>query len=236
VIARRALLTALAAAGLPAIGRAAPAERLFTSGPLATNRLARSFMAVPPGLAPDPRLLSAAGSRRWSDLKGKTHLVSLWAEWCAPCLVEAGDLARLAKAYERSDLGLVGILTASGKHLDLASAQALMAHMGAADLPLWIEPEGGDVLLKSAAAVNGAFSLPCNLLVDSHGVIRGRAIGAMKLVDARPPPGAAKDHVLSETDKKRLIEAREPTAWASPEARAFLDALAAGALSPSAAA
>ena len=43
------------------------------------------------------------------DAKGSVVLVSFWATWCQPCLVEMPELVRLRKDYSDSDLTVIGI-------------------------------------------------------------------------------------------------------------------------------
>lgn len=200
-----------------------PAPLLFPTGPLAANPIARSFRAVdlaPPDLA----LQSRDGERRWSDLKGKLHLVTLWAEWCAPCLLEAPDFAALQRRFGGPDFGIVAMLTASFKKLDLAGGEAALAKLGAQDLPMWAEPDGGMRLFRGlATTTRGASSLPCTLIVDAEGRIRGRAIGAIVL-------GVSGSGELSPEDKARLLARNPRTAWRSPAADAFVRGLMDGAL------
>jgi hypothetical protein len=215
---------AQAPAAPPDLAKLMSGPRLFTSGSLARNPLALMFAAAPADLSPDPALRGVQGPQHWSDLKGKPHLVSLWSETCAPCLAEAGDLAALAVKYRDRGVGVVAILTGSQARLDLPRARALLAKVGAADLPLWIEPDGGGKLWRSVAGM----ALPCNLLVDDRAVIRGRAFGSLTVNKGSATPGAS--HVLTDEDKHRLLEQRPPTAWTTPYATQLMDALAAGAL------
>jgi thiol-disulfide isomerase/thioredoxin len=235
MIHRREVLAGVAAAcAVPAAAQ--PTRRLFATGPLASNIVALGFSVPRRDYTPDPALLAASGPKRWRDLAGKPHLVSLWAEWCAPCLAEAGDIARLAAAYRDKGVGVIGILTGSRKPLDLPSAEALMAKVHAQDLPIWIEPNGGHELLRTLAAFgsSGASSLPCNLILDASGKVRGRAFGS-PVVAPTPAPGerlVVRRGALTEADKVRMVEHPLPTYWTTPYATELMDALAAGVLNP----
>jgi thiol-disulfide isomerase/thioredoxin len=223
---RRAALkgTLAGALALTAV-RAAAAERpLFATGPLARNPVARSFRALDLP-APALTLDSAEGPRTWGDLKGKVRLVTLWAEWCAPCLLEAPDFAALHQTYGGPRFGVTAMLTASLKKLDVAGATATLARLKAASLPTWVEPAGGMRLFRSlATTANGSSSLPCTLIVDASGRIRGRALGAIVL------GVRAQNGELSAADKARLLARGARTAWASPEAEALVRGLIDGAL------
>jgi len=203
--------------------------------------LAARFVAPGGPLAlPDTTLLSAHGPQRLSQLRGRTWLVSLWAEWCAPCLEEATDLAAINRTHEGSSFGVIFVLTSSFKKLDLAAAQAVLAKRGAGDTPLFVEAGGKDAVFRALATQDyseamrkamkqdrGA-SLPCNLLVDRHGQVRARSFGAAqtKVMQAGGVP--LREGHLTEADKARVLT--EHTDWASPAGDEFARALAAGLL------
>lgn len=236
MIDRRTLLTAAAASSLSAVARAAsPPDRVFATpmfgGRLAGNPLAQLFSAPTPALRPpqDVILMGSDGPRRWSDLKGKVHLAPLWAEWCAPCLGEARDFATLLARRGGDSFGIVSMMTASHQKLDYQKARAALGHAQAADLPLWIEPDGGDRLYKTLAVwpVIGGPTLPCTLLLDRDGRIRGRAFGAPTIGAVSPTPGA---RAITTERKAELAAGEIRSAWSTPAADAFVQALIAGAL------
>jgi hypothetical protein len=238
MIDRRSLGLGAAAALAGGAARATPDTPFFVSGPMLTNRIAGLFQApATPIILPDTPLISAQGSRRLSELRGRTWLVSLWAEWCAPCLVEATDLAAIARRHGGPSFGVVFVLTSSSKKLDLAAAQAVMAKRDASDAALLVEPHGGaavvkalatheyDVQMRAATKPQSGFSLPCNVLVDRHCRVRARSFGSPKAVIGPPQHSGP----LTEADKARML-AGEHTAWATPDGDAFAAALAAGLL------
>jgi hypothetical protein len=238
VIDRRSICLGGAAAALAGgAARAAPDTPIFASGPMAQNSLAAGFMAPPASaVLPDTPLISAEGRQRLSQLRGRTWLVSLWAEWCAPCLAEATDLAAIARAHSGPSFGVVFVLTNSVKKLDLAAAQAVMAKRDAGDAPLMVEPHGGDVVartlatrdfdakLRAIAKRDSGVNLPCNVLIDRHGRIRGRSFGA----PSASPVKLAHEGPMNDADKARVLT--EHTVWATPDGDAFAAALAAGLL------
>ena len=153
--------------------------------------------------------MTATGSFNLAKLKGKTRVVTLWAEWCAPCLEEARDFAELQHAYASPTFEIVSILTNSVAKLDYAAALARLQKAGADGLPLLVEPGGAKQIATAFASDpdgQGGFSLPCALLIDAHGRVRGRMLGVTK-IDRSP----------------RSI-------WASPSGSAFVAGLRDGVL------
>jgi thiol-disulfide isomerase/thioredoxin len=222
---------------------------------MARNPLALLFRAPGrPLTLPDTPLLSAHGSQRLSELRGRTHIVSLWAEWCTPCLQEAPDLAAISRTHSGPSLGVIFVLTSSHKKLDFAAAQAVLAKRGAGDATLLVEPGGQEKVFSALATqdysemmrqvnkTNSGASLPCNLLIDRQGRVRARAFGVGKVMTHSEPmtgtvtSGKTADgttytvttHTLTPGEKAQVLN--EPTAWASPAGSEFAAALAAGLL------
>jgi thiol-disulfide isomerase/thioredoxin len=230
-----------ATATATATARAALDSPLFVSGPMSRNMLAGMFKApTPPLTLPGATLLSAHGPQKLSDLRGRTYLVSLWAEWCAPCLEEAPDLAAIGRKHGGPSFGVIFVLTGSHKKLDLAAAQALLAQRGAGDASLFVEPDGGEAIMNALASKvydaqsrtilkkDSGVSLPCNLLVDRHGRVRARSFGAMQATVMKAEAAPVPVRPLTDADKARVLT--QHTAWASPVGDEFAAALAAGLL------
>jgi thiol-disulfide isomerase/thioredoxin len=237
MIDRRNVLAGVGLSILGAAANAAPDAALFKSGALARNSLAQSFRATPASLSlPDIPLVGEKGPQALSQLRGRTYLVSLWAEWCTPCLAEVGDLASLGQTYGGSSFAVIFVLTGSHQRLSFPSARALLAQHGAKDAQLLVESEGRQDVMRTLATeqfgaemrrltkMDSGVSLPCNLLVDRRGQIRGRAFGAPGFVGSDHPPG----HELTAADKVKLLT--RGTRWATSDGRQFAAALAAGAL------
>jgi thiol-disulfide isomerase/thioredoxin len=241
---RRTMLAGLAAlAGTRAVGAAPSPQSLFHGTALAGNFIAWMFQRMDLALPAIP-LMSEHGAMSLPQLRGRTTILTLWAEWCAPCLLEARDLAVLRRKYASSRFDIVPLLTSSKKPLDYRGARAKLATMGAGDLPLLIEPHGGAQMLHALSAVPGAAApaglpgsfrpngaLPCTLLVDSSGRVRGRSLGAPIVAAAMPAPKAgAGPQTLTEAEKKRMLGGDVHTAWTTPQGDAFVRALASGLL------
>lgn len=184
-------------------------EPVFRSGPLARNEVARSFLTVPRTLTlPQLDLDAADGRHSLDELKGKVRIIALWAEWCLPCLAEAKDLSILRQTFAGTKFDILAVLTAGRSNLKFFQAQAKLAQLGAST-PTWVEPSNGREIGKALAIVDPPhISLPCNLLVDRFGRVRGRSVG---------------NGLLSRNGENR-------SHWAGSDAAAFVSALTHGAL------
>jgi thiol-disulfide isomerase/thioredoxin len=205
----------------------AQADGLFRTKALAENSVARHFKPMPPDLKlPDVKLQSAAGWKSWRDLMGQPALVAVWAEWCAPCLAEARDLAVLQRRYDGKGITILSLLSHSAKKLDLDGARALLARMDADSLPLWIEPDGGDRVASSLTRTETSpVDLPCVLLFDKGGRVRARSLGFVMQPQAGMQLGR---HTLDDDEKDAMLNMRSE--WAGPDGDAFVRALCQGAL------
>ncbi len=206
----KGIATASLAGSLPSLA-AAEGRSLFDQGPLARNPIARSFVRLPAQARPPvTALLGSGGAHHMSELTGKVRIVSLWAEWCIPCLIEAKDLSRLRTRFAGPQFDVLAILTAGRAHLSFDQAGARLTRVGATNLPTWVEPDGGRTVGQALAVdVPPHISLPCNLIIDREGRVRGRSVG----IGTELPKG--------------------PTGvshWAMPDAQAFVIALRDGAL------
>lgn len=232
----------IACAGEGLAGAAVPQRPLFEGTPLAGNAIARTFQRVSLPL-PDVRLVDEHGAASLGGLRGRTTILSLWAEWCAPCLVELRDLAAIRRKVASRRFDILALMTSSKKQLDYHAARERLAAMGAGDVPLLIEPNGGKVVLDALSAPPSAAvlamlpksfqahgTLPCNLLVDSSGRVRGRSLGAPNIVVSGGPKPEPGTHTLTEEDKKALLSGDSRTAWATAQGMEFAQALASGLL------
>jgi len=226
---RRTALLGLAAATLPGavLGQGGTqavtwtARPTFAAGPLARNVRAASFSA-PAEAAAWPEaipLLGPDGPQPFARWRGKTLLVTLWAEWCAPCLAEMPAMARLNRVYGGRAFEILPIATGSKTLRSYADARDRLAALKGADIGSLVDgSRDGRALMDALASIKPtqvppnlppgvvvrAASLPCLLLVDPAGRLRGRALGG-------PGPNGR-------------------NMWDTPAADAFVKQLADGAL------
>lgn len=220
---RRSLLAAgLAAAATPAPAFAQRRNLAFTDGPLADNALAEQFRRMPEGIVWPPSDFQSSGGRRpLSYYRGKTILVSLWAETCAPCLVEMPIFAQLNAKYANAKFEIVPVITGSERLNTMARAQKFLNDRDIALTTLMDGGRQGNELLKNVTASRGApnGSLPCNLLIDGQGRLIGRQSGFVLLL----PEGTRLD------DPKAVAKSGK-TIWEGPGAGEFFETLRSGSI------
>jgi thiol-disulfide isomerase/thioredoxin len=188
---RRTVLAGLA--GLAAVGPAAAAEpdSPVAHGALANNPLALAFESARSEL-PDITLVGPNGERDISTLMGRTILMPLWAEWCAPCLSEIPDFARLQEKYGNSSFAIVPILTGSRKQVTPAVAAQLFEFLHASVFEPLVEKNWGSRLMATMAVKSGnRIEIPCNLLIAPDGRVVGREIGVQRSADQDSVAAAA---------------------------------------------
>jgi len=173
---RRTILAGMAA--LAGVGAAAAeGGSPVAHGVLANNTLALAFETAPSEL-PDVTLVGPNGERDLAELKGRTLLMPLWAEWCAPCLSEIPDFARLQAKYGNSNFAIVPILTGTRKQITPAAIAELFAFLHASVFEPLIEKRFGSKLMLAMARKGMTEAIPCNLLIAPDGRVVGRQFGA----------------------------------------------------------
>ena len=200
----------LAAGGVAALAASDSWAQIPDS--LAHNQIANGFKPFALDLQTVAgRLVGANGPVNMASVRGRISILSLWAEWCVPCLLEAADLAALSRRFSGERLQIVSVLTSSLKKLTYKDARALLDREGARGLPLWVEPEGGSIFLNSLATRPSLGpALPCNLLVDASGQVRGRSFGAGP---AKSMSFEMKDGKLTDEAKAKLLASHATTRW-----------------------
>jgi peroxiredoxin len=110
-------------------------------------------------------------------------VVNVWASWCIECRQESSDLAALSRDLRGRDVRFVGI----DEQDDPASGRqfAKAAHT---DYPQLIDKDGS---LLARLTVLPRSGIPSTLVIDKHGLITGRVIGAANVALLSPLIAAA---------------------------------------------
>ena len=219
-------MTGLASLGATRAFAADGSASPIATGVLAQNSLAQRFESVRSSSLPDVDVWGSGGRRSISEIKGRTILMPLWAEWCAPCMSELPDFARLQQKYGNDKFSIVPILTATQKQFTPELLATILSEMHCGVFEPLIENHLGRTLMNRMARVNGGEpALPCNLLIAPDGHVVAREIG-------RPPntddPNPAKTY--NETLQRTAIGAIQ-SRWGQPDGEQFAQAMANGFLS-----
>ncbi len=94
------------------------------------------------------------------DYRGRIVLMNLWASWCPPCRAEMPDLQRLANAYARSGVAIVGVNEGESPARARAFADSLRIRF-----PIWIDAS------QRYGRTYAALGLPTTVIVDRRGVV-----------------------------------------------------------------
>jgi thiol-disulfide isomerase/thioredoxin len=225
-VSRRTALLGLAAAAASQPGFAANPDSPVAHGILAKNPLALAFEKIGPDL-PNVEIVTPSGVQPISNLlKGRTVLMPLWAEWCAPCLSELPDFALLQQKFGNGSFAILPILTASRKKWNLAAIAQVFGVLHATVFDPLMEYRLGDELLNAMAKKDGELALPCNLLIGPNGKIAGREIGRVNSDDGSagaPPPKNGDPETVA-----RAEAGQAQSQWGKDAGREFAAAMAGG--------
>lgn len=204
---------------------ATPRAEALDTPALRGNSLARSFKQPPAGMVlPRIKIERPSGIRELEPQPGLT-LLSLWAPWCAPCLLELKDLAIQQRAFETRRFRILPVLTAPRGDISLAEAKAVLDKAEAGALQVAIDRSPGsralyEQLTRRDMPSGRVYNLPCNLLIDGDGKVLGRQFGApIKFSSATMPPDG-------KPTPEMMANAR--TTWLSGDGAALLKALQRG--------
>ncbi|MEI6142842.1 MAG: TlpA disulfide reductase family protein [Mariniphaga sp.] len=144
-----------------------------------------TVFAQKPGLeigdkAPDISLPSPEGKIvTLSSLKSKVVLIDFWGTWCAPCVKEQPELAKLYKKYKSASFTngkgfeIFGVsLDAKKENWDKGIKSQNINWIQVSDLKFWRSP---------VAKTYNIQELPFNLLLDGRGVILAKNLHGAEL-------------------------------------------------------
>jgi thiol-disulfide isomerase/thioredoxin len=183
---RRSVVAALASLIFSDISIAEDAKSPIARGVLAQNPLAQAFEPAPAEL-PNVELWGSRGTRDIQTLKGRTILMPLWAEWCAPCLEEIPDFARLQQKYGNERFAIVPVLTGPVKKVTPEIVGQIFDYLHANAFEPLLENNRGSRLMEALTRRSGRFEIPCNVLIAPDGRVVAREFGLKSNGEFEPP-------------------------------------------------
>jgi len=118
--------------------------------------------------APDFTLRDLTGKpRRLAEFRGQVVLINFWATWCLPCRAEMPAMERLYQELKNDGFTILAVnFSETAEQVEPFVKELRLT------FPILLDEEGQVVRLYRA------FSLPITYLLDRHGMVVGRAIGA----------------------------------------------------------
>ena len=107
--------------------------------------------------------------------KGNVVFLNVWATWCGPCRFETPELQALQNQYAASGLKVIGVSVDEG---EVDAVKTFVAEQKIT-YPIAVDPEGRIATLLQTTV------LPTSLLIDRHGKIVWRQIGAVMPNDTK---------------------------------------------------
>jgi thiol-disulfide isomerase/thioredoxin len=221
---RRTVLAGLAALAAPVPARADDSP--IAHGVLADNPLARAFEKPPTRTLPDVPLVGLDGTFSIERWRGRTVLMPLWAEWCAPCMSELPDFGRLHKKYSNTRFTILPVLSGTSRKMTPHDIAQIFSILKCDALPALAEDRFGNRLIRTMGRDGDHYSLPCNLIIAPDGTVVGREMGRITAEDASAGP--APEKTGDPETITRAIKGQAQSVWGKPEGEAFAAAMANG--------
>ena len=141
---------------------------------------AQSIGLEPGNKSPEIKLPTIKGDTvALSSLKGKLVLIDFWGTWCAPCVAEQAELAKLYNKYKQSTFTngkgfeIYGVsLDAKKSNWENFITMNKINWIQVSDLKFWRSP---------VAKTYNIQALPFNILMDGNGIIVAKNLHGMDL-------------------------------------------------------
>lgn len=141
---------------------------------------AQSTGLEPGNKAPEIKLPTTKGDTvALSSLKGKLVLIDFWGTWCAPCIAEQAELAKLYNKYKQSTFTNGKGFEIYGVSLDAKKSNwenfintNKINWIQVSDLKFWRSP---------VAKTYNIQGLPFNILMDGNGIIVAKNLHGIDL-------------------------------------------------------
>ncbi len=115
--------------------------------------------------APDFTVSDSTRTLRLADYRGKVVVLNFWATWCAPCIEELPSLTAMQQRLPQ-----VQVLAVSTDE-DTAAYRSFLAENKIGLLTV-------EDTARHSSELYGTFRYPETYIIDQHGVIRRKFIGA----------------------------------------------------------
>jgi peroxiredoxin len=126
--------------------------------------------------APDFTIKDADHSISLDQFRGKIVVLNFWATWCSPCIEEMPSLVQLQKKFQGTDVKVVAVSVDD-------DADAYHRFLKAHGIDLLTVRDPGqrfqDGVNSPVASRYGTSKFPETYIIDRHGVIRRKFIGAV---------------------------------------------------------
>jgi len=225
---RRAALLGLAGASIAAARPALAADppSPLAHGFLANNPIASAFEPAPPEL-PHVDVLGRNGTQDVSALlKGRTILMPIWAEWCAPCMSELPDFAMLQNKYANAKFAIIPVMSGMQRKWTSDRIGQIFQMLHATVFEPLMEDKYGSKLFRKMALKGGQLGLPCNILIAPNGRVVARELGRIDIDDAKT--GAAPPNNGDPETLRRAEAGQAQSLWGKQPGEKFAAVMAAG--------
>lgn len=119
-------------------------------------------------------VLDTGGTTTSADYAGDVLVVNFWYAGCAPCRVEAAELAAADAAFEGQDVAFLGINLYDG-----AEASRAFADTYGVEYPSALATEDGSIKLAFAGETP-LNAVPVTLVLDREGRVAARLVGQIE--------------------------------------------------------